>query len=361
MKRLYELMCTPDGDGGAGGGGTAGGAAGAGGSQASGDAGASGGGKSLIPAAGGSAGSGAGANGGQGGDAGAGAGGQAGGGGNPAGSGTAKAWFDGLYDTTGKIDPTKLEGLPADLKPYGETFKKYPTVEALMRGHANLAQLAGKKGLQPLPPGSPPEAIAERNALMRTLNNVPEKPEGYGIKKPDGVPDAEWNNDYVSGMAAVMHKHNLSPEAVKDLLAEDQKHATGLRSKRQADVEAYTASEANALKEAFGDQYETEINNAARVARTLGLDPQDASVFGNSKTVIAFAKMAKMVESDKLVTGDGPAGGFGKGDLEKARDVVHNKDNPMHKAYHDESDPRHTEVFSHVQTLYKNASRQKQK
>lgn len=342
-------------DGGGSGGGAGGGSAGAG-------AGASGGSATLLSGAGGN-----GPQGGQvsngGGDAGA-----SGGGAGPGGAagaaqpnggnaaGTGNPWYVGLYGADGKINAKAFDALPDHLKGHAETFKKYQTVEALLGGMGNLAQLAGKKGLEPLPAGASPELVAERAALMRKLNNTPEKPEGYGITKPEGVPDEKWNGEYVNGVLGVLHKHNASPELVKELVALDQQHAGKMDSTREAAEAAQLKTELASLKEAFGNDFDKKIDLATRAAKSLGLDLSDP-MFRSSKAVIAMVKHAEAVSEDKMVSGDSDPN-FGASDRQKALDIVNNPSNPLHKAYQNAEDPQHQAALDKVSAF--NASWAKQ-
>ena len=333
--RLYD-EAGGGGDGGAGGGG-AGGSASAG----AGEAGAGGGGSLLSGEGAGGTGGGSQAGGANAGAAGSGAATQQG----QAAQGQAaggEPWFVGLYDATGKVNPAKFDALPAHLKAHKDTFAKYQTVEALLGGMGNLAQLAGKKALAPLPPDASPEAKAERAKLMAQLNNVPEKPEGYGFKRPDSIPETQWNQEYVDGIAGILHKHAISPEAAKELMEFDMKHAGAVTAKVQADQAAAIAAEQKALKDAWGDTYAKNIDLAVRGAKTLGMDPSDP-LFANSKVVQMVAKFASMVSEDRLVTGETSANA-GMDDRAKALDILNNPANPLHKAYHDANHPQHTEA-----------------
>lgn len=370
MKLPFKLY-DEAGDGGSGGGGGDGSGAGAGASG--GDAGAGGGGDGG--AGGGSGGSGtllsggAGSGGAAEGQGGAGQGGGAAGGQGSGGAGGAEGaasgagappWFVGLYDASGKINAKAFDALPEHLKAHKDTFAKYQTVDALLGGMGNLANLAGKKGLQPLPKDAPAELVAERQVLMRQLNNTPEKPDGYGIKKPDGTPDEQWNGEYVNGVLGILHKHNASPDLVKELVGFDGEFAGKLRSGSEAQQVQALKQEEAALKEAFGSDYSKKIDAATRAARTLGLDPESDPIFRSSKAVIAMAKVAEMVSEDRLVSGNSDTG-FGESDRTKALDIINNESNPLYKAYHDAEHPQHAAALAQVSTFNQRWAQQKAK
>lgn len=253
-------------------------------------------------------------------------------------------WFVGLYDSTGAINTAKFDALPTHLKAHKETFAKYKTVEALLGGMSNLAQLAGKKGLAPLPPDAPAEVKAERAKLMAELNNAPKTPEGYGFKRPDSILESQWSEPYVQGIAGILHKHSASPELAKELMAFDAQHAGNMMEGIKGAETAAYAKEATALKDAFGGEYAKKIDLAVRGAKTLGMDINDP-LFRNHKAVVMMSKFAEMVSEDRLVSGESSANA-GMDDRAKALDIVNNAANPLHKAYHNPEDPMHAQAVS---------------
>ena len=222
-----------------------------------------------------------------------------------------------------------------------------------MTGMGNLVQLAGKKGLQPLPADAPDEAKAERAALMRQLNNVPEKPEGYGMKKPEGLPDGVWNEEYANGVLGILHKHNAPPDLVKELFEADQQMIASQLEQSEAAKVAFKTSQLEALKKEFGAEFDQRMELAARGARVAGLDPND-EFFGDARAVKMALKLAENTSEDRLPSGDSDVS-MGGTDREKARDIVFNPSNALHKAYHDASDPRHDEATKTVLELNRRA------
>lgn len=350
-----------DGDGGGGGDGGAGDGGGEGGEGGGGDGGAAP--PATLAAGKGAPAKGAPAGDGKGAPAGDGKGAPAGDGkGAPPGTGTGDPWFVGLWDKTGKIDAKKYDALPDALKPHKDLFAKYQNAEAFFHGMVNHQQLASKKGLQPLAPNAPAEVVAERNALMRQLNGAPEKPEGYGVKKPDKMADEHWNGEYVNGMVGILHKHNASPALVKELLEADVAAGDKIRAGHGAQSEQALAKEATALQEAFGegDAYTGKLNLAQRAAKTLGLDINDPQLGNSAKFVIALAKVGEMIGEDRMVSGD-DKGGTSTSDRAKAIDIVKNPANPLHAAYHNANDPRHDEAVAQHSAFNKAHAAKKKK
>ncbi len=264
-------------------------------------------------------------------------------------------FFVGLWDNSGTINKDRFDALPEHLKGHKETFSKYKTADDFFNGMGNLAQLAGKKGLEPLPEDAPDSVKEERAALMRKLNNVPETADDYGITKPDDLPDEQWNGEYVKDVLSVLHKHSASPALVKELVAIDAQHATNLGAESQAAQEAAFKAESAKLTEAFGSEIQQKTDQAKRMARTLGLDPATDPMFRSASVVQAFANMFSMVSEDRLVSGDG-GNNLGASDREKARDIVFNPGNPLYAAYHNTDDSRHKQALDQVEAFNKRAS-----
>lgn len=216
-----------------------------------------------------------------------------------------------------------------------------------MGGLATMSSLAGKKALAPLPEGASPEAKAERNKLMAQLNNVPEKPEGYGFKRPENIPESQWNQPYVDGIAGILHKHNVSPEAAKELMEFDAKHAGTIGEQSAQAIAKAEAAEVAKLKETFGADMPKQMDLAVRGARTLGMDPLDP-IFKNASAVIMAAKFASMISEDRLVSGEPTPANAGMDDRAKALDIVNNTANPLNQAYHKQDHPRHAEAVEAV-------------
>lgn len=262
-----------------------------------------------------------------------------------------KPFFHGLYDESGKLNKDRLDALPDHLKDGKDLFGKYDTIEALLAGMRNAANLAGKKGLQPLPEGAPKEVVDERNALMRQLNNTPDSPEGYGFKKPDDWPESlPWQEERATKYAEILHRHNVSPELAKELYDLDMSEAM-TQFGRIDEIQAETfAAEQQKLKSEFGSQLPEKVALAVRGVNSMGLkdengEPITAShpIFKNAVAVKMAAAYAEAVSEDRLVSGDGDGSG-GMSDREKALDILNNPNNPHYKAYHDPEHPGHEQA-----------------
>jgi hypothetical protein len=281
----------------------------------------------------------------------------------PAGDGTStsKPWHVNLWGEDGTINKSNLDNLPEHLKAHRSTFEKYNTAEALFGGFGNASQLAGTKRPTRPAPDAAPEVLEAHNALMRDLNGVPKTAADYGIAKPEGLPDEQWNGEYVNDIATVLHKHNASPELVKELVEMDSTYAAKVSGQAEAaQVEAFKAESAK-LAKAFGSNLQQQVDRASRVATTLGLDPASHPMFKNADVVQAFAKMYDKIGEDSWVSGNGGNALAGTSNLEKARSIAFDKSNPLHEAYHNPDHANHARARETAETFYKAAAAAKKK
>lgn len=206
MNKLPFILRAPAGDAAAGGGSGGGASAGAGGAAA-GAGGDAGDGGSLL------------------GDQTAAAGAAAGAGGQAAAAGVLPAnWDSTIYDATGKLDAAAVAKLPADMADLRGFLEKYPTRADALKSIPHLQKLAlGKAGLRPLPENATPEQKTAHAAEVAKFLGVPDKPEGYGITKPENLPEGiTWDDKAVNGFLALAHKHAAPPALVKEIIAYQQ-------------------------------------------------------------------------------------------------------------------------------------------
>jgi len=279
-----------------------------------------------------------------------------GGTGEEAAGGTALPFHRGLYGEDGKINQANLENLPEELKPYKDTFKKYPTIDGLFGALGNAQTLIGKKGLMPLPADASDEVKAEHHERLREVLGVPEKPEGYAIQKPDNVPDDVWDPEAVSEAQVIAHKHNLSPEGMRELVQWDADRALKLAEAQEAKVQEGITQAKKDLETEFGADTERRRLQAQSLAKQVGIDIHDP-ILGNRADIISgLAKVAALLGEDKIGLPEG-AGSGNESPAAQARDIMVNPSNPLHEAYRSTGHPNHKSVLAKVVELSKLGSK----
>ncbi len=236
------------------------------------------------------------------------------------------------------LDHAALDRLPDHLKGMKDTLSKYGKFEDALTGWQNQQVMAGKKGLAPLPPGTPPEVVAERKSLLDTIHGVPANPKDYGITKPADLPDAHWNQGMADAYANWAHKNSVSPTAAKELmglqlgtvkeqLAAQAKYETQFWTDQDKGFQAALQREnipldrATALVEKGAISLGLDLNNEATKTFLKGTDARMMAM-----------RHAIAIGEDKAVTAQG--GNQGGGDPgQQADDIVKNKANPLNAAY----------------------------
>lgn len=294
--------------------------------------------------------------------AGAGAGvGQGGGAGDGTGAGAGSAavapWYSDWLKTDGSVNASSYDRLPNDIKHIAPSLKNCKTADDVLRQLAHANTLAGKKGLVPLAADAPAEAVKARAELMKSINGVPDKPEGYGFVRPDAVPEGAWNSDLAAGAAALMHKHNIPPAAAKELMALNV--AEGVKQMQaQADYEQkFFAAQDKAFSDVLSRENvsaEKGLEMAERGARMFGIDPA-SPIFKNAEVRAAMYRVSLATGESKFVDGQG-ASSVAPNDAAKAESIAHDKSNPKYAIYWDKNHAQNRSVVAEVNALRANAA-----
>lgn len=264
-----------------------------------------------------------------------------------------KPWREGWIAPDGKLDHSAWERHER-FKDHKDLLSKYQTDEALVDAFIHSQSLNGKKGLLPLGPNASEADKQAFNARMREINGVPEKPDGYGWKRPDTIKEEYWDQARADGVAAILHKHNISPTAAKELLENDLKYGQEKLAGAEAQVRAQQEKQFQEgladLQKTFGQEFQKEMANSRRVAQSLGVDINDPSIANNPAVIKAFAQVFKMTEESKWISGASDVNHAGNFE-QQATDIIHNKANPLHAAYWDANHPQHAMALAKSQEL----------
>lgn len=337
MKRFYDE---------AGGGGGAGASGGAAGSQGAGNAQGGAAGGSLLETGG------SGQQGGAGGQGSGQQGGQVGGGTGGANGGAASGpWFSGWLKPDGKLDKAALDKLPDSLKGFKATLEQFSDLDGVISAFQHNKSLVGKKGLAPLREGASDVEKAEHRKILAQVNGVPEKPEGYGIKRPDNIPEDLWDQGYVDAMTQLFHEEAVSPAAVQRLVAKHNELIQAAVTKSESqDAEAHVASftaDNKKLDDAFGFQRAELSKMAERAARYFGVDPSSPGFNRNPDFIIAMAKVAQRIKEPEFVQGTAVEAPDPEVELKSLTSGTHK----YSKALKDPRSPLYAEAQAHFDKL----------
>lgn len=265
----------------------------------------------------------------------------------------------------GTLNPASYDRLPEDVRYMKDTLSKYKTAEELVRGMAYTQTFAGKKGLIPLPAGSPPEVIAERKALLDGINGVPKEVKDYGITRDSvakDLPEANWNQPLADNFVKWAHENSVSPAAVKKFITEVQLPLVKgqLAQQAQGETQFWTA-EQQAFDAEIRKANITPENAAGLVEKgaiALGLDlanPQTKTFLKGKDARLMAMRHAIATGESGFVKGDDPEGG-GNDPEALANSASHDKANPLYEPYYNASHPQHRMAKEKVEGWWRQAA-----
>jgi hypothetical protein len=249
-----------------------------------------------------------------------------------------RPWMTDWVKSDSTLDHKALDRLPDHLKGLRPTLERQKTFEDVLTTMQNQQVLVGKKALAPLPPDSPAPVIAERKALLDTINGVPGTAKDYGIAKPADLSDDHWNPKLAEGFTSWAHKYSVSPAAAKELvgiqiagikeqLAAQAQYETGFWQKEQAAFDGIIKSQ-----NIPADRAAALVEKGAIA---LGLNMEDA----NTKTFLKGSNARLMAMRHALATGedsfvdDKAKGGGSANPKAEAMDIKGNPANPLYAQF----------------------------
>lgn len=179
----------------------------------------------------------------------------------------------------------------------------YKDVQSIIKALAHAQHKLGN--VIPVPPkdAKPEDRQAVLNKLYDAglLARPPATPEGYGIKKPESLPEGiQWDDELAQQLAATLHKHGMPAEAASELL---QLHVASLAKQQQAfKIEQEQALAA--LKQEFGEEFESAKEQVRRIAKQIFRSPEEVEFYnriglGNHPLFLGpLMRIAKQMKAD---------------------------------------------------------------
>lgn len=250
-------------------------------------------------------------------------------------------WVNKWVKEDGSFDHSVFDKAPDDFKGMKKEVERYKTVPEYLKAQREREALLGKKGIvDPLPENATQAQKDERSALLRRANGVPDKPEGYALAKPEGVADNMWDQKYADSIAAVAHKHGVSPAALKELAAAELGYAKGQMEANQKAETVWFEGQDKLIRETLikeGMDFPKGKDLAERAGRKLGVDPANP-LMKNATVFMLLARIGNTMKEDTLVTGDTSESGLSNMSAEQATAAANaiqtDKTNPDYKAFY---------------------------
>ncbi len=246
-----------------------------------------------------------------------------------------RGWHESILTPEGKFADGWQDKLPDDFADDRALLGRFGDLKSLVKAFKDNMTTARAKteGLVRVPGA---ESTDEERAAYFKAIGVPEKPEGYGIKPPEKLPDGvSWDDGLSGKFAAIAHQIGLTPAQVSKLQEwQIQQVGEQAGTTRQAAAQAMEA-EKQELQRTFGAELPKAVSLAQRVAKQEGLspeifDPQNPNFWGVEALAFASRVAAKLGE-DKLIPGAAVRNLSGAA---LAKDIVTNPENPLHAKYY---------------------------
>lgn len=271
-------------------------------------------------------------------------------------SATSEPWYKDWVQSDGTLNNTALDRLPDHLKPLKDSWGRAKTIDDLGTSAINAQVLIGKKALAPLPPGSPPEAIAARKQLLDTINGVPSDPKSYGIARPQDIPEGNWDQKLADSFSAWAHKYSVPPAAAKELLAMQAGSVkSSLQSQQQYEAQFWGEQQKRFESSLRAENVPLDRANAlvekGAVAAGLDLNAESTKIFlkGSDARLLAMRHAMAIGEDNASVPGatSGDTGGNLDDRIAEARGhpAFWNKENRYSRTEHDAAVNRVNELL----------------
>jgi hypothetical protein len=190
------------------------------------------------------------------------------------------------------------------------TFKERDTLkterETLVKERDTLK---GAPKYGPLATDAKPEDVAE----FRKVWGVPDKPEGYTFKLPEGMPADVIDPEEQKAFAALMHKHNLPQSVMQDIMAFEVQNVVNARKFIADEQNKQTLELSKKLFEKYGEQAHAKVDEAIKATLTFGNenlrkrlgDPNHPDPLGNDADVTELLINIGTLISERGITPSG--------------------------------------------------------
>jgi hypothetical protein len=154
-----------------------------------------------------------------------------------------------------------------------KVLERFATPQDLAKSYLEAqAKIRSGELAKPLPKDATPEQVA----AWRSENGIPEKPEGYREKLPNGLVIGEDDVPIIDKvLAGPLHKHGIKPDAVHEVIQEYYKFQDEqVQAQQAADGEAKTALDTK-LRETWGNDFKANAGIYANYIASAPKEVQD--------------------------------------------------------------------------------------
>jgi hypothetical protein len=220
--------------------------------------------------------------------------------------------------TTDTTAQTPIEAAPStnqrpDFIPekFWDAQKGEAKLDQLAISYANLEKAFSSKSQAPKKPGADasPEDQAKYYADLRKFTGAPEKPEDYGLKAPDNLPEGvEWNAELAGKAVGIAHKYGVPPEALHELINLNNENISSIVAKSESAQKEQVDAMVAELNAEWKDNAKDNWQRANRGAIALGVDLEASGLGNNPHFIRAALRFDEMIGDDKgLISSDSQA------------------------------------------------------
>jgi len=198
----------------------------------------------------------------------------------------------------GSFAETWKDNLPEDIRG-SDVLDKYQNFSEMAKGLVQANSMVGRK-MEKLPSAdSTPEEWADFHSKM----GRPEKADGYELKHLEGL-NADELKAPREAFSQKAHELGLSQDVAQKLMSwQEQNMIDGANNSQEASFEQNVES----LKGQWGNDYDTNLANASKVADSLGMtkDIEAAGLGANPTVLNLLSQIASKTSEGSFMQGKG--------------------------------------------------------
>jgi hypothetical protein len=240
--------------------------------------------------------------------------------------------------------------LPPEIRD-APSVAKFNDVGALAKSYLEAEKKIGQKGV--IVPGE--NATPEEQAAFRAALGVPDAPDAYGLKAPEGIPAEVWSEDNANAFATEAHKLGLTPAQAQGIAA----WWAGSMAQQMASVglEPDGRTWEDVLKTEWGTSFDAKLDLAKRAVKEFGADAATLEAFeakaGGAALMRMFARIGEKVGEDKPAGMGGESAPVVNNPRQQAMAITNDKASP----YWNQQHPDHLATVRQVTKLLEEANR----
>jgi hypothetical protein len=248
------------------------------------------------------------------------------------------------FNPDGTLGENWFTALGDEFAPSADALKPFKDVKSLAKSYLHFR----KSG--PAYPGT--DSTPEDIARFRQLAHVPEQPAGYGLAKPENLPEGvEWDEDVAGSIAQIAHQHHIPAPALQAIVSKQLEIEGQRAAQAKAAADQKLAADQQALMTELRGDYEASIQKVRHLADTLAgaagiTDATEVQKLASDPTVV---RMLLAVSSRITEDGVRPPPGFNdlRSIRQKLDDIREGRDKDWSEKYA-AGDPRAVEFVSEL-------------